>query len=363
MTNNTSSTRVMLLAALCILSCINAKGQNHQPTDSKPINQVTIADRKNNIEMDVINYGARIKTLKVQDTDVVLGFDDNMDYTRYRQNFGAIVGRYIGRIIGGKLTIDGQKYQLQASPNGDCSHGGTPSFSHRHWTITSKNDSSVVLRYISPDGENGFPGELTLVTRYTLSQGALRIDYTATTTRPTVLNPSNHTFFNLSGRHGESINNETLWINSNAIARYDKNKRVTGQLMNVVGGALDFTSPRKIGDSIDVANEQLLVTRGYDHCYALNTNGSLDSVAARISDATSGLTMEVYTTEPAMQIYTANGHNGSLKGKGGIPYPRRNAICFETMHFPDSPNKPQWPSTLLRPGETFRSTTIFKFSR
>ena len=323
--------------------------------------QTSIRNGAGTLEMSVLDYGARIQSLSFHGTDVVLGFDRPEDYVTHKQNFGAVVGRYIGRILGGKLTIDGRNYQLSVGSNGDCSHGGTPGFAVKTWTVTSKNDSSVVLRYISPDGENGFPGELTLVVRYTLTADALRIDYYATTTKPTVLNPSNHTFFCLSGSQGEDILNETLWLNADAIAAYDKDKRVTGELQSVAGTPFDFTRPQKIGQRIDEANAQLQVTRGYDHCYRLCTGGSLSEAAARIEDASSGIAMEVFTTEPAMQIYTANGHNGTIKGKGGVLYPRRNAICFETMHFPDSPNKPQWPSTLLRPGETFRSTTVFRF--
>lgn len=323
--------------------------------------QTSIRNGAGTLEMSVLDYGARIQSLSFHGTDVVLGFDRPEDYVTHKQNFGAVVGRYIGRILGGKLTIDGRNYQLSVGSNGDCSHGGTPGFAVKTWTVTSKNDSSVVLRYISPDGENGFPGELTLVVRYTLTADALRIDYHATTTKPTVLNPSNHTFFCLSGSQGEDILNETLWLNADAIAAYDKDKRVTGELQSVAGTPFDFTRPQKIGQRIDEANAQLQVTRGYDHCYRLCTGGSLSEAAARIEDASSGIAMEVFTTEPAMQIYTANGHNGTIKGKGGVLYPRRNAICFETMHFPDSPNKPQWPSTLLRPGETFRSTTVFRF--
>ena len=323
--------------------------------------QTSIRNGAGTLEMSVLDYGARIQSLSFHGTDVVLGFDRPEDYVTHKQNFGAVVGRYIGRILGGKLTIDGRNYQLSVGSNGDCSHGGTPGFAVKTWTVTSKNDSSVVLRYISPDGENGFPGELTLVVRYTLTADALRIDYHATTTKPTVLNPSNHTFFCLSGSQGEDILNETLWLNADAIAAYDKDKRVTGELQSVAGTPFDFTRRQKIGQRIDEANAQLQVTRGYDHCYRLCTGGSLSEAAARIEDASSGIAMEVFTTEPAMQIYTANGHNGTIKGKGGVLYPRRNAICFETMHFPDSPNKPQWPSTLLRPGETFRSTTVFRF--
>lgn len=331
--------------------------------ETNVMQKVCIKSRTSQLEMTAINYGARIQSLKFQGQDVVLGFDSLEHYTAKKQNFGAVVGRYIGRILGGRLSIDGNDYTLQTGNNGDCSHGGTPSFSQQYWSITAHTDSSMTMRYVSPDGENGFPGQLTLDVTYTLADDALRIDYSATTTKPTVLNPSNHSFFNLSGSLGTDILGEDLWIDSDSIALYDANKRVTGLLGDVTGTPFDFRIATTIGQRISTQHPQLLVTKGYDHCYRLNTCGNLSAPAARLTDSSTGLTMEVYTTEPAMQIYTANSHNGSLIGKGNVPYQHRNAICFETMHFPDSPNKPQWPSTLLRPCETFRSTTIFKFKK
>lgn len=313
------------------------------------------------IEMNVINYGARIQSLKVGGVDVVLGFDTLTNYRDIKQNFGAVVGRYIGRIIGGRFTIDGKEYQLQVGGNGDCSHGGTPSFSQRFWTLESANDSSMTLRYISPDGENGFPGELNITTTYTLTDDALCIDYEATTTKATVLNPSNHTFFNLSGNLSSDVMDEYLVINSDSIALYDANKRVTGELGAVVNTPFDFRSPHAIGERINEANSQLAVTKGYDHCYQLKSNGKRLKYAATLYDVGTGLTMSVFTDMPAMQIYTANGHRGNIIGKDSKAYPHRNAICFETMQFPDAPNQPQWPSPIIRPGQTFHSTTIFRF--
>lgn len=316
------------------------------------------------LQMSAINYGARIQSLKVNKeewVDVVLGFDEPEQYTAVKQNFGAVVGRYIGRILGGRLTIDGMDYQLQTSPNGDCSHGGTPSFSQQMWTVMEHTPTSMTMRYVSPDGENGFPGELTLDVRYTLEGNALRIDYEATTTKPTVLNPSNHSFFNLSGNLGGDVMDESLWINSDSIALYDSNKRVTGRLGSVVDTPFDFRQRHLIGERIDAPNDQLLTTKGYDQCFQLCSGGDISIPAARLEDARTHIIMEVFTTEPAMQIYTANSHNGSIKGKEGLAYGKGNAICFETMHYPDSPNKPWWPSTLLRPDEKFHSTTIFKF--
>lgn len=329
------------------------------------IGQKAFSLRNGQMEMTVIDYGARIQSLRVGDQDVVLGFDaDSLSqYTTVKQNFGAVVGRYIGRILGGNLTIDGQKYQLQTGSNGDCSHGGTPSFSQQYWTLINLSDATITLRYVSPDGENGFPGELTLDVTYTLTSDALRIDYSATTTKPTVLNPSNHTFFNLTGDLSADILSENLTIYSKRFALYDENKRVTGELASVKGTPFDFRKPHKIGEHIGEQHPQLLVTKGYDHCYALTNKGKLTRPVARLTDPHTHLSMTVFTTEPAMQIYTANGHKGDIRGKEGKIYPIQNAICFETMHFPDSPNKPQWPSTLLRPGDTFSSTTIYKFEK
>lgn len=322
-----------------------------------------VSDTSTGFEMAVTNYGARLQRLVVcGGQDVVLGYDTLSHYQRFKQNFGAVVGRYIGRILSGHLELDGVEYNLPVGSNGDCSHGGTPSFSQRFWEVQPSEDpKALTFRYVSPDGENGFPGELTLDVTYTLLQDGLRIDYSATTTKTTVLNPSNHSFFNLTGDLGKDILAEELWIHSDSIALYNPEKRVTGLLGAVAETPFDFNQPQPIGNRIDAENEQLAVTKGYDHCYQLKNAGSLDQPVARLSDATTGLQMEVYTTEPAMQIYTANGHKGDLIGKDGKAYPRRNAICFETMHYPDSPNKPHWPSTTLRPGETFRSTTIFRF--
>ena len=293
----------------------------------------------NGMTMNVTNYGARIVSLEVPNKkgekyDVVLGFDSLKDYSAIKQNFGAVVGRYIGRIKKADGTI--------------VSHGGKPGFANRYFEIVSKDDASMKLCYVSPDGESGFNGELTLFVTYSLTNdNALRIDYEATTTKPTVLNISNHSFFNLSGNHGSDILSEVLWMKADSIVEFDANKNATGRLLPVKKTIFDFTRKRTITD-------------GYDHCFKLNKH-TLDDAVIKLNDKKSGLSMEVYTTEPGVQVYTANGHRGNIIGKGGVAYPTRNAVCFETMHFPDSPNQPQFPSTELKPGETFRSTTICKF--
>lgn len=319
------------------------------------------------IEARITNFGARLVSLHVPDRfgrmeDVVCGFDSIEDYLHRRQNFGAVVGRYIGRVSGARFDIDGTEYQLQASGNGDCSHGGKPGFANRVWSVEKHRKDRLILSYRSPDGESGFPGALHITVTYTLTpDSALRIDYTATTDRPTHLNPSNHSFFNISGSLDRNILDETLWIDADSITEYDKNKRVTGRFIPVEGTPFDFRQPTPIGARIDSPNAQLAVTRGYDHCYRLHPDHTLQQPVARLRDNNSGRILEVYTTEPGLHIYTANGHTGSIIGKRGEAYPWRGAICFETMHFADSPNQPHFPSTLLRPGETFRSTTIYKF--
>lgn len=359
------------LPLLLLLACTACTSKHVSPLASLPVPVAqedsfalyVVSDTATGFEMAVTNYGARLQRLIVPSgQDVVLGYDTLSHYQQFKQNFGAVVGRYIGRILSGHLEIDGTVYNLPVGDNGDCSHGGTPSFSQRFWQIQpTDNPHALTFRYVSPDGENGFPGELTLDVTYTLLKDGLRIDYEATTTKATVLNPSNHSFFNLTGDLSADILGEELWIDSDSIALYNPSKRVTGIMGAIADTPLDFRFSHPIGDRIDEENDQLKVTGGYDHCYLLNNGGSLESPVACLSDPKTGLVMEVYTTEPALQIYTANGHKGNLIGKEGKAYPKRNAICFETMHFPDSPNKPHWPSTLLRPGETFRSTTMLKF--
>ncbi len=371
---------VLLSSTLFLIACTTGRQQQSaidpftagidQPVDSA----LQLYSLQNgSMSLSATNWGARIQQLTYDGTDVVLGFDTLEHYQTIKQNFGAVVGRYIGRIIGGTYVLDGDTAHLQLQASGDCGHGGNPNFAGRMWSLVpgSLSDTTMTLRYVSPDGENGFPGQLTLLTTYTLTSDALRIDYQARTTRPTVLNPSNHSFFNLTGDLSADVLGEEVWIDSDSIALYDAQKKVTGELASVTATPFDFRTMHAIGDSIDAGNDQLAVTGGYDHCYQLkhylykagDVEALLSAPVARLHDPVTDLQMMVFTTEPALQIYTANGHKGNIVGKDGKVYPRRNAICFETMHFPDSPNQPQWPTTALRPGETFHSTTIYRFGR
>jgi len=336
-------------------------------------------------EAAVTNYGGRLVSLMVPNkkgrmVDVVLGYDNVSDYHTKGQNFGATVGRYIGRIIAPKdgsgnrqsqpsIDIDGINYPLQGSGKNYISHGGKPGFANRVWSVARVTDNSVMLKYLSPDGENGFPGNLEVVLTYRLNDdNSLEIIFRAETDKPTVHNLSNHSFFNISGDLNNTILDEELQVFSDSIATFDLQKNVDGKFMRVKGTPFDFTRMTYIGDSIDAANPQLGVTRGYDHSFMLRKNGSMTSKviryakAARLYDNRSGITMKVYTTEPVVHIYTGNGLKGNQIGKGGIAYQRRSAICLETMKLADSPHHANFHNTVLRPGEVYMSATKFKFS-
>lgn len=335
--------------------------------DGKPTDIFSL-ENQNGMKVRLTNYGARLVTILIPDgeggfRDVLLGFDDIDSYHQINQNFGATIGRYLGRILGARFSLDGQEYHLQGYGKGDISHGGRPGFAHRVWDIVSTTSQKVVLHYLSPDGENGFPGNLDVHLCVSLTEdNALRLEYQAKTDRATVLNLSNHSFFNISGEPWRDICHQSLWVDGDSIAEYNPKKQVTGRLMTVSGTPFDFRQFHVIGERIDRDNEQLKVTNGYDHTWMLNTKGDITRPAAILKDTESGIIMKVFTSEPAIQIYTANGLSGKIKGKMGIPYPRRSAICFETCHFADSPNKPQFPTTVLRPGDTFHSTTVYQFS-
>ena len=325
--------------------------------------------RNGDMEACITNYGARLVSLMVPDQDgkledVVLGFDNIDDYHQQKQNFGSIVGRYAGRIKGARFTLDGKEYHLQNyDKGGNISHGGYPGFADQVWEVISNNDSIVRMKYVSEDGENGFPGTLTLYVTYHLSSDhALTVSYEATTDKPTVVNLTNHTFFNLSGDPSTNILDHQLQIDGKYIATYDKQKNVDGKFMRVKNTPFDFSTLKAIGTDINIYDEQMSITKGYDHAYLLHHPGDASVAAAKVYDERSGRMLTVYTTEPVLQIYTANGLNGTLVGKKGVAYPRQSAICLETMHFADSPNQANFPSTVLRPGETYRSHTTFQFS-
>lgn len=374
----TSNHLKSILTVIALASCcfIKAQGITLSGLDPSRFNAVidgkstalyVLTNDKGN-EACITNYGARLVSLMEPNwngrmEDMVLGYDNVMDYHTKGQNFGATVGRYIGRIVGPRMTIDGKTYKLQENGKGVISHGGRPGFADRVWDVVSYSRQKLVLRYVSPDGENGFPGELTTTLTYALrDDGALGIDFKAVTTRTTVVNLANHSFFNISGNPERTVETQSLWIDSKKIATYDKNKNVTGEFLDVRQTPFDFHKPHQIGERINEDNAQLKVTGGYDHAFSLSHGGDLSRPAAILYDAQSGRALTVYTTEPAIQVYTGNGLKGSQVGKKGVVYKKRCAICLETLHYADSPNRPQFPSTLLRPGQTYHSHTVFVFS-
>lgn len=321
----------------------------------------------NGMEACVTNYGARLVSLMVPDKngvagDVVQGFDNIEDYHLLKNNFGSIVGRYAGRIKGARFTLDGKTYDLQGAGKGNISHGGYPGFADKVWEVEEVSDTTLRLRYVSPDGENGFPGTLTTHVTYRLTKThALEVEYEADTDRPTVVNLSNHTFFNLAGDTAKTVLDHMLYVDSKYIASYDKQKNVDGQMMRVRNTPFDFTKSKIIGSDIEIYDEQMSITKGYDHAFILRHAGSMKRPAAVLQDGKSGRMLSVFTDQPAVLVYTANGLNGSLVGKKGVAYQRQSAVCLETMHLADSPNQKAFPSTVLRPGEKYYSKTIFQF--
>lgn len=326
------------------------------------------------MEVCVTNYGGRIVSIMVPDSkgefkDVVLGFDSVQAY--FPQNnltdFGAAIGRYANRINQGRFVLDGDTIQLPQNNFGHCLHGGTDmgdlGWQYRVYKANQTNDSTLVLTMLSPDGDNQFPGAVTATVTYTLTpDNAINIDYTATTDKPTVINMTNHSYFNLSGDPNKSILDETLWLNANNFTPVDSTYMTDGSIEPVAGTPMDFTKEKKIGQEIDdFSYIQLKNGNGYDHNFVLNTEGDITVPAARLTDPESGIVLEVFTNEPGIQVYTGNFLDGTVTGKKGIKYEKRHGICLETQHYPDSPNKPQWPSVVLRPGETYNSKCIFKF--
>lgn len=322
------------------------------------------------MEVCITNYGARVVSILAPDRsgrmeDVVCGFPTIDGYTGQRQNFGATVGRYIGRILNARFTLDGVEHRLipNNGKSGHISHGGNPGFADRVWKVEHADPSAITLSYLSPDGENGFPGNLKVTLTYRLTDdNALDLTYEAVTDAPTVLNLSHHSFFNISGNFLQRVESQQLWVDADRFTPYDDKKCVTGEYLSVADTPMDFRIPYAIGERIGEDYAQLKVVNGYDHTWELNTKGDDSRPAAWVYDEASGRRMEIFTTEPGMQIYTGNGLRGHMTGKEGMAYPFRSAVCFETMHFQDSPNRPQFPSTVLRPGEVFRSHTAYRFS-
>ena len=331
-----------------------------------------VLTNKNGVQVAITNYGATVVSWKVPDrngqvADVVLGYDNVKDYEIGKAYFGATVGRYANRIAHGKFTLNGTAYTLAKNDGENHLHGGIKGFSKRVWTakdVSGSNGQALELTYLGKDGEEGYPGNLSVTVVFTLSEkNELKIDYSATTDKDTVLNLTNHSYFNLAGQGSRDILSHQLTLNADRFTPVDATLIPTGELRKVKGTPFDFTQPTAIGARIDQDDEQLKRGKGYDHNWVLNKPkiGVL-TLAAELYEPTSGRLLEVRTSEPGVQFYTGNFLDGSAHGKEGKVYNYRTGMCLETQHFPDSPNHPDFPSTVLKPGQRFHSTTIYKFS-
>jgi aldose 1-epimerase len=327
---------------------------------------------KNGLEARITNYGGIVVSLKTSDrngamADVVLGFDTLAGYiSSPSPYFGALIGRYGNRIGHARFTLDGVEYKLAANNGENSLHGGTHGFNEKIWTPRELPDGGLELTYLSKDGEEGYPGNLKTIVTYRLTDdNSLTIDYSATTDKDTVLNLTNHSYFNLKGAGQCDILGHMLTLTADRFTPVDAGLIPTGELRAVSGTPFDFTKSTAIGSRIERNDEQLKLGKGYDHNWVLNNfnKPGNSALAARVVEPTSGRVMEVYTTQPGIQFYTGNFLDGTIKGKGGKAYQQRYGFCLETQHFPDSPNKPSFPSTVLKPNQKFHSTTVFKFPK
>ena len=323
---------------------------------------------KNGLETRITTYGGIVVSLKTPDrsgalADIVLGFDSLDGYLAAPNPFfGALVGRYANRIAHARFALNGVEYKLEKNNGENSLHGGSRGFDKRVWTARELPDGGLELTYLSKDGEEGFPGSLMVRATYHLTDAnELRIDYAATTDKPTVVNLTNHSYFNLKGQGSGDVLSHVVTFNADRFTPVDAGLIPTGEVRPVAGTPFDFRKPASIGSRIDQNDEQLKLGRGYDHNFVINrAAGSGPILAARVEEPSSGRVLEVLTTEPGVQFYTANGL-GNLHGKSGAVYGRRAGFCLETQHFPDSPNQLKFPSTELQPSRKFQSTTVFRF--
>lgn len=366
---------ICILAA--VAACGGAFGQSVSSADwgktsaGDPVKVYTLKNDKS-MEVKVIDYGAIITQILVPDRngkldDVVIGFDNIADYQTKSDYFGAVVGRYGNRIANGKFSIDGHQYSLEKNNNGHTLHSASSALNTKMWkgrAYTTKDAAVLELTTTSPDGDAGFPGTLNVAVTYTLSNdNTLTVNYKATTDKPTVCNLTQHSYFNLFGAGNGSILNHEVTINADAYTPVDKTLIPTGEIRSVEGTVFDFRKPKPVGSRIEFKDDQLEAGGGYDHNFVLNKNGDPKAMtfAVRVYEPVSGRQMEIFTTEPGVQFYSGNFLSGQI-GKKGKAYRNRYGMCFETQHFPDSPNQPKFPSTILRPGQTYDTTTVFKFS-
>jgi aldose 1-epimerase len=328
----------------------------------------------NGMEARIITFGGIITSIRTPDrngvmANVALGFNNLKDYETRNPYFGAIVGRYANRVADAKFTLNGAGYALAANDGANSLHGGNKGFDKRVWSAENVERNGIVgvqLSYLSPDGEEGYPGNLAVSVTYTLTDNnEIRIDYNAASDAPTVINLTNHSYFNLAGEGTGSVHDHILTINADRYTPVDENLIPMGELASVEGTPFDFRIPKAIEAGQRSSHKQIVIARGYDHNFVLNRDSTDDSslmLAARMYEPHSGRTLEVLTTEPGIQFYAGNFLDGTLVGASGHLYRQSDGFALETQHFPDSPNQPDFPSTILRPGETYQTTTIYKFA-
>ncbi len=332
-----------------------------------PAKHLDVVSIGNNVmKLNATSFGGRIISLFVPDrngveSNVVLGYEDVKKYLTGNPYFGALIGRFGNRISKGRFSLDGKNYQLATNNGANALHGGPKGFHNVHWEIEKKDPATLEMNYISADGEEGYPGTLHAKVTYRVSdRNELVIDYEATTDKTTIVNLTHHSFFNLAGEGSGDVLEHKLAINANYFCPVHPGLIPTGELRPVKGTPFDFTHAHRIGDEIDAADEQLRSGKGYDHNWVLNKKGRELSLAASVSEDTTGRIMEVWTTEPGLQFYSGNFLTGSDVGPGGV-YGFRSGFCLEAQHFPDSPNHPEFPSTTLHRGEVYKQKTIYRF--
>lgn len=343
--------------------------QNFQSVINGDSTDLYVIRNANGMEACITNYGGRLVSLMVPDAtgkflDVVQGFAHIDEYTAEPSSFGATMGRFANRIDRGRFILDGDTVQLDRNNGEHTIHGGGAGWRGQVFEANQPNDSTLVLAYVSPDGESGFPGEVTVNVTFTVNQrNELAIQYAAETTEKTIINLTNHSFFNLSGDHTQTVLDDILYVNAARYTPLDSTLITTGEMLSVAGTPLDFTEPVRIGTALakNPSHVQLQIAGGIDHNFVLDTDGRTDELAARLYSPRSGIVLEVFTNEPGMQVYTGNMLDGSRSGKENVPYAKQTAICLETQHFPDAPNKPHWPTTVLEPDEKYASTCIYRF--
>ena len=336
--------------------------------DGKQTHLYTLTN-KQGMEVCITNFGGRIVSVNLSDKngtprDVVLAFDNIADYQNNASDFGASIGRYANRIAGAKFALDGNTYELLANDGDNCLHGGPKGWQYKVFDGKQLSDTHVQLSLDSPDGDMNFPGNVKVKVTFTLTEdNAIDIQYSATTDKKTVINMTNHSYFNLSGDPMKDNSDHVLYVNADNYTPVNAKLIPLGTIESVKGTPMDFTTPKPIGQDINKTDfEQIKLGNGFDHNWVLNTNGDISKLAAKATCPSTGISVSVYTNEPGIQVYAGNFLNGSVKGKHGIVYNRRTAVCLETQHYPDSPNQPSFPSVVLEPGQTYNSECIFKFS-